>query len=101
MTCSVAALACLGQEDGNGTERDGGMVGRAEWGIEGVDARDQVGSGTDWIPLRQGDAAATLRFRGMVEVPCWEGQRNRTWRNSVDHFTGAESLGGGLLGSYD
>ncbi len=32
MTCSVAALACFGQKEGNGTEKeDVGMVGWAEW----------------------------------------------------------------------
>jgi hypothetical protein len=51
MTCRVAALACLGQDRGNGTEKvEWGMASRAEREIstprergKGRDARDSVG----------------------------------------------------------
>jgi len=56
-------------------------------GGEGVDARDQVGSGTAWTPCGRETELQRWRFRGMVEVPYWEAKAEGTCRNSVDRYT--------------
>ena len=106
----MAALACFGQEAGNGTGKEEvvGMVGTGR--VEKLGSKDS--GARAWTPatrsakamLRQASGVVRLRLRGRIEVPYWGGDREKgpceiRWTGSAGKVVRRDRLGS-LLSFY-